>query len=154
MFLRKSLFGLVAPYCAIPRDYLSDTDTPLLCAILGFGVSTWPIGCDVPSPFSERFSLGEHAKWRCDTPPPPKGYLSDTFATPYESKANGSDTPLCNYLERVLRDMGGISRWAAKLFGDVFLGLVDALPPWWRHQHQHGGRPGGVVTYLMQKSSP
>ena len=36
-----------------------------------FGVSTWPIGCDTPSPFSECFPLGEHAKWRCDTPPPP-----------------------------------------------------------------------------------
>ena len=34
-----------------------------------FGVSTWPIGCDTPSPFSERFPLGEHTKWRCDTPP-------------------------------------------------------------------------------------
>ena len=32
-----------------------------------FGVSTWPIGCDTPSPFSEHFPLGEHAKWRCDT---------------------------------------------------------------------------------------
>ena len=35
-----------------------------------FGVSTWPIGCDTPSPFSERFPLGEHAEWRCDNPPP------------------------------------------------------------------------------------
>ena len=38
-----------------------------------FGVSTWPIGCDTPSPFSQRFPLGEHAKWRCDTPPPVGG---------------------------------------------------------------------------------
>ena len=47
-----------------------------------FGVSTWPIGCDTPSPFSECFPLGEHAKWRCDTPPS-KGvsqrYLRDTL---------------------------------------------------------------------------
>ena len=27
-----------------------------------FGVSTWPIGCDTPSPFSEHFPLGEHSK--------------------------------------------------------------------------------------------
>ena len=33
-----------------------------------FGVSTWRIGCDTPFPFSEPFPLGEHAKWRCDTP--------------------------------------------------------------------------------------
>ena len=47
-----------------------------------FGVSTWPIGCDTPSPFSERFPIGEHAKWRCGTPPT-KGvsqrYLRDTL---------------------------------------------------------------------------
>ena len=36
-----------------------------------FGVSTWPLGCDTPSPFSARFPLGEHGKWRCNTPPPP-----------------------------------------------------------------------------------
>ena len=34
-----------------------------------FGVSTWPIGCDTPPPFSDRVPIGEHAKWRCDTPP-------------------------------------------------------------------------------------
>ena len=27
-----------------------------------FGVSTWPSGCDTPSPFSELVHLGEHAK--------------------------------------------------------------------------------------------
>ena len=27
-----------------------------------FGVSTWPIGCDTPSPFSERFPFGVQAK--------------------------------------------------------------------------------------------
>ena len=60
--------GLVAPYCAIPRDYLSDT--PLLRAI-GFLVSQHSQkGAIPPSPFSERFPpLGEHAKWGCDTPP-------------------------------------------------------------------------------------
>ena len=34
-----------------------------------FGVATWPIGCDTPAPFSERFPHEEHAKWRFDTPP-------------------------------------------------------------------------------------
>ena len=61
-----------------------------------FGVSTWPIGCDTPPPFSQRFPLGQHAKWRCDTPPPQKGYLSDTRVIPYENKANGCNTPLCD----------------------------------------------------------
>ena len=64
-----------------------------------FGVSTWPLGCDTPSPFSERFPLGEHAEWRCDTPPQ-KRYLSDTCAIPYENKANGCDTPLCDTISK------------------------------------------------------
>ena len=99
---------LVAPHCAIPRDYLSD---PI--ARYGVsGVSTWPIGCDTPSPFSERFPLGEHAKWRCDTPPPPtKGlsqrYLRDTL---WKQGKWVRYPPLRYYLEKVLRDMGGVTR--------------------------------------------
>ena len=82
-----------------PRDYLSDT--PLGCALWGFGVSTWPMGCDTPSPFSERFPPGEHAKWRCDTPPfPEKGYLSDTCAIPSENKDKACDTPLCDTISK------------------------------------------------------
>ena len=79
-----------------------------------FGVSTWPLGCDTPSPFSEHFPLGEHAKWGCDTPPQ-KVYLSDACAIPSQNKAKRVRYPsLRYYLERVLRDVGGISHWAAK----------------------------------------
>ena len=75
-----------------------------------FGVSTWQIGCDTASPLSERFPLGEHAKWRCDTAPQ-KGYL----AIPYENKANGCDTPLCDTISKgYCAIWGGISRWAPK----------------------------------------
>ena len=82
-----------------------------------FGVSTWPLGCDTASPFSERFPLGEHAEWRCDTPPQ-KRYLSDTCAIPYENKANGRDTPLCDTISKgYCAIWGGISLWAAKVLG-------------------------------------
>ena len=103
---------LVAPYCAIPRDYLSDT--PLLRA-MGFLVSQHgQLGAIPPPPFSVHFPLREHAKWRCDTPPQ-KGYLSDTCAIPYENKANGRDTPLCDTIsKRYCAIWGGISHWAAK----------------------------------------
>ena len=81
-----------------------------------FGVSTWPIGCDTPSPFSERFSLGEHVKWRCDTPPLQRGvsqrYLRDTL---WKQGNWVRYPPLRYYLERVLRDMG--AHWAAKFTG-------------------------------------
>ena len=77
-----------------------------------FGVSTSPIGCDTP-PLSDRFPLGEHAKWRCDTPPPPqqKGHLSDICAIPHENKENGCGTPLLRYyLEKGVVRYGGASR--------------------------------------------
>ena len=76
----------------LSRHFVVIAQAPTIARYGVFGVSTWPIGCDTPSPFSERFPIGEHAKWRCDTPPQ-KGYLSDTCAITYENKANGCDTP-------------------------------------------------------------
>ena len=84
---------------------------PPIASCGAFSVSTWPIGCDTPSPFSEHFPLGVHAKKRCDTPPFQKGYLSNTSTIPYENKAKRVRyPPLRYYRERVLRDMGGESR--------------------------------------------
>ena len=81
-----------------------------------FGVSTWPIGCDTPSPFSERFPLGEHSRSGGAIAPPQKGYLSDTCAIPYENKAKGCDTPLCDtILKGYCAIWGGISHWTAKI---------------------------------------
>ena len=73
------------------------------------GVSTWPIP---PPPFSDHFPQREHAKWRCDTtpPPPPKGYLSNTGAIPYENKANGCGTLLCDTISKGYCAIGGVSR--------------------------------------------
>ena len=106
------------------------------------GVSTWPTGFDTPSPFSEPFPFGEHAKWRCDTPPPPqKGYLSDTCAIPYEKKENACDTPLCDTISKgYCAIWGGISHWAAK------------CSPWKEGTSQNGERRGGVGESLRLKS--
>ena len=94
---RKRSIALVAPYCAIPRDYLSDT--PLLRA-MGFLVSQHgQLGAIPPPPFLRVSPPGEHPKWRCDTHPQ-KGYLGDTCAIPYENKANGCDTPLCDTISK------------------------------------------------------
>ena len=60
---------------------------PAFCALWGF----W---CHTPSPFSERFPLGEHTKWRRDT----------WVRYP----------PLRYYLERYFAIWGGISHWATK----------------------------------------
>ena len=130
---RWSLWGsvvafLVAPYCAIPRDYLSDT--PRSLRAMGFLVSQHGLGCDTPAPFSERFPLGEHSRSGGAIPPPQKGYLSDTCAIPYENKANGCDTPLCDTISKgYCAIWGGISRWAAK---PTIRCNIDAL--WHKHR--------------------
>ena len=103
----------MALYCAMPRDYLSDI--PLLCAV-GFLVSQHgQLGAIPPPPFLSvsPLGLGEHVKWRCDSPPQ-KGYLSDTCVIPHENKANGCDTPLCDTSsKRYCAIWGGVSHWAA-----------------------------------------
>ena len=96
---------LVAPYCAIPRDYLSDT--PLLLRAMGFLVSQHgQTGAIPPPPFASVSPLTEHTKWRCDTPPQ-KGYLSDTCAIPYENKQMGSIPPSAILSRKGIARYGG-----------------------------------------------
>ena len=104
---------LVAPYCAIPRDYLSDT--PLL-RDMGFSVSQHgQLGAIPPPPFLSVCPL-EYMRSRGAIPPPQKGYLSDTCAIPYENKASGCDTPLCDTISKgYCAIWGSISHWAAKV---------------------------------------
>ena len=106
---------LVAPYCAIPRDYLSDT--PLLRA-MGVLVSRHgQLGAIPPPPFLSVSLLESMRSGGAIPPPPPtKGYLSDTCAIPYENKAKRVRyPPLRYYLERMLRGLGvsrtGPLRW-------------------------------------------
>ena len=58
-----------------------------------FGVSTLPIGCDTPSPFSEHFPLGEHVKWRCDTPPRKTGISAILARYPMKTRQMGAIPP-------------------------------------------------------------
>ena len=103
----------MAPYCAIPRDYLSDT--PLLRA-MGFLVSRHgQLGAIPPPPFLSLSPL-ESMRSGGAIPPSAKGYLSDTCAIPYENKASGCDTPLCDTISKgYCAIWGGISHWAAKV---------------------------------------
>ena len=106
----SSAATLVAPYCAIPRDYLSDT--PLLRA-MGFLVSQHgQLGAIPPPPFSQRFPLGEHAKWRCDTPPS-KGvsqrYSRDT-GYPMKTRQMGTIPPSAILSRKGIERYGGVSR--------------------------------------------
>ena len=103
----------MAQYCAIPRDYLSDT--PLLRA-MGFLVSQHVQWGAIPPPPSLSVSSFENMRSGGAIPPPPqKWYLSDTCVIPSWKQGKWVRwPPLRFYLERVLRDMGGISHWAAK----------------------------------------
>ena len=62
-------------------------------------------------------------------PPPLKRGISAILARyPMKTRQMGANnTPLRYYLERVLRDMGGISHWAAKLRCTVGLPSRSAL---------------------------
>ena len=100
-----------SPRCELSGPVLRDTARlsqryPPIARYGVFGVSTWPIGCDIPSPFSERFPLGVHAKWRCDTPPS-KGVSQRYFRdTTWKQGKLVRYPPVRYYLERVLCDMG------------------------------------------------
>ena len=109
-FLKFPL-NLVAPDCAIPRDYLSDAP---YCA-LGFLLSQHgQLGATPPAPF---LSV---SPWRaCEVEvryaSPQKGYLSDSCAIPPENKAMGAIPPSAILSRKDLaRNWGGISHWAAK----------------------------------------
>ena len=87
MLHRLSVLNLAAPYCAIPRDYLSDT---LLLRAMGFLVSQHgQMGAIPPSPFSERFLESMRSGGAI---PPLKEGISAILARPYENKANGCNT--------------------------------------------------------------
>ena len=111
----------MAPYRALPRDYLSDT---LLLRAMGFLVSQHgQLGAIPPPPFLSVSPLESMLLWRCDTPPS-KGvsqrYLRDTL---WKQGKWVRYPPLRYYLERVSRDMGGVSR-TGPLSGSACCGLV------------------------------
>ena len=83
---------------------------PLLRA-MGFLVSQHgQLGAIPPPPFLSISPL-ESMRSGGAIPPPQKGYLSDTSAIPYENKANGCDTPLCDTISKgYCKRYGWVSR--------------------------------------------
>ena len=75
--------SLVAPYSAIPQDYLSDT--PPLRTMRFFVSQHSQLGAIPPPPFL-RVSALESMRSGGAIPPPQKGYLSDTCAIPYDQR--------------------------------------------------------------------
>ena len=96
-----SVKNLVAPYCAIPRDYLRR------CALWGVWCLNMPIGCDPPSPFSERFPLGEHAKWRCHTSPLKMDISAILARYPMKTRQTGAIPPSAILSRKGIARYGG-----------------------------------------------
>ena len=105
--------SLVAPYCAIPRDYLSDT--PLLRA-LGFLVSQHgQLGAIPPPPFLSVSPL-ESMQSGGAIPPSQKGGISAILVRYPKKTGQTGAIPPSAILSRkgIASDMGGILHWAAK----------------------------------------
>ena len=94
----------MAPYCAIPRDYLSD---PPLLRVMGLlGSQHGQLGAIPPPPF---LSVSPYESMRSGgaiPPHPTKAYLSDTCVIPHENKAKWGETPLCNTISKYSRERG------------------------------------------------
>ena len=109
--------ALVAPYCTIPRDYLSDTPHIVRYGVFGAGHVIDQFGAITPSLFFELSPLESMRSGGAIPPPPPDkmGYLSDTCAIPHENKAKWVRDPLCDTIsKRYCAIWGGVSHWAAK----------------------------------------
>ena len=80
-----------------------------------FGVSTWPIGCDTPSPFSERFPIGEHSRSGGAIPPLKRGISAIPARYPMKTRQMGAIPPSAILSRKgYCAIWGGISHWAAK----------------------------------------
>ena len=105
-----SYMTLVAPFCAIPRDYLSDT--PLACALWGFwclNMANW-VRYPLPPFFFERFPLGEHSRSGGAIPPPPlkRGISAILARYPMKTRQMGAIPPSAILSQKgIASDMGG-----------------------------------------------
>ena len=99
---------LVAPYCAIPRDYLSDT--PLLRAI-GFLVSQHgQLGAIPPPPFLSVSPL-ESMRSGGAIPPLKRGISAILARYHMRTRQNTCDSPLCDTISKEYCAIwGGVSR--------------------------------------------
>ena len=93
--------GLSGPYCAIPRDYLSNTPIARYGEHDQFG--------EIPRPPFLSLSPLESMRSGGAIPPTEKGYLSDACAIPHEKRLNGCDAP------SGIRSRKGIARYGGCL---------------------------------------
>ena len=98
----------MAPYCAIPRDYLSDT--PLLRAMGFLGSQHGKLGA-IPPPFSERFPPLESMRSGGAIPPPLKRGISAILARyPMKTRQKRAIPPSAILSRKGIARYGGVSR--------------------------------------------
>ena len=96
---------LAAPYCTIPRDYLSDT--PLLGA-MGFLVSQHgQLGAIPPLPFLSISPLESMRSGDATTPHHKRGISAILVRYHMKTRQNGCDTPLCDLISKRHCAIGG-----------------------------------------------
>ena len=112
----EKLFMCFLVYCFLSGPVLRDTarlsqryPTPVLHAARFL---VCPIGCDAPSPFSERFPPWRACEVEVRYPPPPNKRGISAILPRYAIKQGKTRAipPLPYYLKEVSRDMGGVSR--------------------------------------------
>ena len=104
---RDMRLDLVAPYCAIPRDYLSDT--PLLRA-MGFLVSQHgQLGAIPPLPFL-RVSPLESMRSGGAIPPLKRGISAILARYPMKARQTGAIPPSAIFSRKGIARYGGVSR--------------------------------------------
>ena len=74
-----------------------------------FGVSTWPIGCDTPSPFSEHFPL-ESMRSGGAIPPLRRGISAILARYPMKTRQMGAIPPSAILSRKGIARYGGVSR--------------------------------------------
>ena len=110
---KGQLGPLVAPYRAIPRDYLSDT--PLLRA-MGFLVSQHDQLSAIPPPRFLSVSPLESMRSGGAIPPLKEGISAILARYPMKNKPNGCDTPLCDTISKGYCAIWGVTRPQLGLF--------------------------------------
>ena len=89
------------------------SNTPPIARYGVFGVSTWPLGCDTPSPFSERFPSWRAGEVEVRYPPLERGISAIPARYPMKTRQMGAIPP------SVILSRKGIARYGG---GDLALG--------------------------------
>ena len=75
-----------------------------------FGVSTWPIGCDTPPPFSERFPLESMQSGGAIPPPLKRGISAIPARYAMKTRQMGAIPPSAILSRKGIARYGGVSR--------------------------------------------